>query len=299
MLVSYHPAYAHPLPKSHRFPMEKYDLIYGQLHLEGFSDDAIWNRPCPLDPIEILKCHTSEYWNKIRTGSWSRAEERKSGFTWSHALVLRESIIMNGTLGCALEAVRGGIGLNIAGGTHHAFSNRAEGFCLLNDFAISAQHLLDNTETNRVLIVDLDVHQGNGTAAMTQTDDRVFTFSMHAESNYPFHKEHSTLDIPLPDGTTDHEYLEQLENHLHDIFSRFAPQVVFYQCGVDVLSSDKLGKLSLTMRGSQERDSMVLEMCRKHNVGVACAMGGGYSEDVSVIVEAHMQTFRLARDLWC
>lgn len=279
--------------------MEKYDLIHGQLHLEGFSEDAEWNCPSPLDPNQILACHTSEYWNKIRLGGWSRAEERKSGFTWSRALVLRESIIMSGTLRCALEAARGGIGLNIAGGTHHAFSDRAEGFCLLNDFVISAKHLLNNTEINRILIVDLDVHQGNGTAAMTQTDDRVFTFSMHAETNYPFHKESSTLDIPLPDRTTDTEYLKRLEMHLHEIFSRFAPQVVFYQCGVDVLSSDKLGKLSLTMRGSKERDRMVLETCRKHNIGVACAMGGGYSEDVSVIVEAHMQTFRLARDLWC
>lgn len=279
--------------------MEKYDLIHGQLHLEGFLEDAQWQHPTPLDPTEILKCHTAEYWNKIRTGSWSRAEERKSGFTWSRALVLRESIIMNGTLGCALEAGRGGIGLNIAGGTHHAFSDRAEGFCLLNDFAISAQHLLDNTEIKRVLIVDLDVHQGNGTAAMTRMDDRIFTFSMHAASNYPFHKETSTLDVPLPDRTTDDTYLQELETHLDEIFSHFSPQVVFYQCGVDVLSSDKLGKLSLTMRGTQQRDRIVLEMCRKQNVGVACAMGGGYSEDVSVIVEAHMQTFRLARDLWC
>lgn len=299
MLVSYHPAYAHPLPKGHRFPMEKYDLIHGQLHLEGFSEDAKWNRPAPLDTNEILTCHTSEYWNKIRMGTWSRAEERRSGFTWSRALALRETIIMSGTLKCALEAERGGIGLNIAGGTHHAFSDRAEGFCLLNDFAISAQHLLHKTDISRILIVDLDVHQGNGTAAMTRTEDRIFTFSMHAESNYPFHKETSTLDISLPDGTTDNEYLEQLDIHLQEIFSRFEPQVVFYQCGVDVLSSDKLGKLSLTMRGTQERDRMVLEMCRKHNVGVACAMGGGYSEDISVIVEAHMQTFRLARDLWC
>jgi len=279
--------------------MEKYDLICGQLELEGFSEDAKWHRPAPLNPAQILTCHDSEYWNKIRTGQWSKAEERRSGFTWSRALVLRESIIMNGTLECALEAGRGGIGLNIAGGTHHAFSDRAEGFCLLNDFAIAAQHLLNHTEIRRILIVDLDVHQGNGTAAMTRTDDRIFTFSMHAESNYPFHKESSTLDIPLPDGTTDSDYLDQLDIHLHQIFSRFAPQVVFYQCGVDVLKSDKLGKLSLTMCGSQERDRMVLEMCRKHNIGVACAMGGGYSEDVSTIVEAHMQTFRLARDLWC
>ena len=279
--------------------MEKYDLIFGQLHLEGFSDDAHWNSPAPIDAMHILKCHAPEYWNKLQAGTWSTAEERRSGFTWSRELVLRESIIMNGTLQCALEAKSGGIGLNIAGGTHHAFSDRAEGFCLLNDFAISAQHLLDNTEITRILIIDLDVHQGNGTAAMTSGDDRIFTFSMHGELNYPFHKENSTLDVPLPNGTTDHDYLEQLDAHLGQILTRFMPQVVFYQCGVDILATDKLGKLAITMNGSQERDRMVLETCRKHNIGVACAMGGGYSKDVRTIVEAHMQTFRLARDLWC
>ena len=167
-----------------------------------------------------------------------------------------------------------------------------------NDLALSADLLLSNGMAKRVLIVDLDVHQGNGTAAMTRGDDRIFTFSMHGASNYPFHKETSTLDVPLPDGTEDPLYLALLQEHMDTILEDFKPNVVLYQCGVDVLTSDKLGKLSLTMEGCMERDRLVLESCRKRDIGVACAMGGGYSKDVSVIVEAHMQTFRLARELW-
>lgn len=298
MLIAHHSCYAHPLPENHRFPMEKYVMLAGQLGLEGIGDDPEWHSPVPMAAKNIVRSHSSSYYTSLLNGSWTRAEERRSGFTWSPELIRRESVIMQGTWACAQVASQGDVGLNIAGGTHHAFADRAEGFCLLNDLALSADLLLSNGMAKRVLIVDLDVHQGNGTAAMTRGDDRIFTFSMHGASNYPFHKESSTLDVPLPDGTEDPLYLALLQEHMDTILEDFKPNVVLYQCGVDVLASDKLGKLSLTMEGCMERDRLVLESCRKRDIGVACAMGGGYSKDVSVIVEAHMQTFRLARELW-
>ena len=278
--------------------MEKYDLLQGQLRLEGFGQDAEWHSPSDMPNTIIQTCHTVDYWNALLKGAWSRAAERRSGFRWSPALVKRESIIMSGTLMCALEAFQGGIGLNIAGGTHHAFADRAEGFCLLNDFAIAARYLLSEKGASTVLIVDLDVHQGNGTAAITSADPDIVTFSMHGANNYPFHKERSTVDVALPDGTSDDAYLDLLYAHLPNLLDRCQPDVVLYQCGVDVLQTDKLGKLSMTMEGCAERDRFVLESCRSRDIGVACAMGGGYSTDVGLIVEAHMQTFRLARELW-
>ena len=298
MLIAHHICYAHPLPENHRFPMEKYVMLAGQLGLEGIGDRSEWHAPTAMAATDIMRSHSPSYYASLLNGSWTRAEERRSGFTWSPELIRRESIIMQGTWACAQAASRGDVGLNIAGGTHHAFADRAEGFCLLNDLALSADLLLSNGMANRVLIVDLDVHQGNGTAAMTRHDDRIFTFSMHGASNYPFHKEASTLDVALPDGTEDSFYLELLQEHMNAILDNFKPDVVLYQCGVDVLASDKLGKLSLTMEGCLERDRLVLESCRKRDIGVACAMGGGYSKDVGFIVEAHMQTFRLARELW-
>ena len=298
MLIAHHICYTHPLPENHRFPMEKYVMLAGQLGLEGIGEHSEWHAPAAMAAQDIVGSHSPSYYASLLSGSWTRAEERRSGFTWSPELIRRESIIMQGTWACAQAASRGDVGLNIAGGTHHAFADRAEGFCLLNDLALAADLLLSNGMSNRVLIVDLDVHQGNGTAAMTHHDDRIFTFSMHGASNYPFHKETSTLDVALPDGTEDSLYLDLLEEHMNAILDNFKPDVVLYQCGVDVLASDKLGKLSLTMEGCLERDRLVLESCRKRDIGVACAMGGGYSKDVGIIVEAHMQTFRLARDLW-
>ena len=279
--------------------MQKYPLLSGRLKLEGFGDDALWVSPNAMSKDRILTCHTEAYWRKLQEGSWTRREEKRSGFTWSPELIRREAIIMQGSWECAQSAAQGGVGLNIAGGTHHAFSDRAEGFCLLNDLALSANLLLNLVHVNRVLIVDLDVHQGNGTASITAGDPRIFSFSMHGASNFPFHKENSTLDIALPDATEDDAYLSLLEHHITQTLDEFQPDVVLYQCGVDVLASDRLGKLSLSLEGCQKRDQFVLQSCRERDIGVACAMGGGYSEDVRLIVEAHMQTFRIARNLWC
>lgn len=278
--------------------MEKYTLLHGQLMLEGLADPRHWIAPTPMEPEDILRTHDARYWTALEHGGLSAADERRSGFKWSPQLVLRERIIMQGTLECAKIAANGGVGLNIAGGTHHAFAHRPEGFCLLNDLILAADWLHAHRMAHRILVVDLDVHQGNGTAALAEQRDHVYAFSMHGASNYPFHKENSDLDIALPDGTEDAEYLHLLSEGLSQAFSECDPDVVLFQCGVDVLDSDKLGKLGLTMEGCRKRDDMVFEACQSHDVGVACAMGGGYSEDINRIVEAHMQTFRSARDHW-
>jgi acetoin utilization deacetylase AcuC-like enzyme len=277
--------------------MQKYALLRQQLEWEGIVDEGQWITPGLVDMHPILRAHEADYLTKLELGQWTRNEERKSGFPWSPALIEREKTIMEGTRLCARIAAEGGVALNIAGGTHHAFRNRAEGFCLLNDLAIAAFDLL-HQGLERVLIVDLDVHQGNGTAHITQGVDAIYTFSMHGASNYPLHKELSDWDISLSDATRDRDYLSHLERALDEISQTFRPEVILYQCGVDVLASDKLGRLALTMQGCLERDQMVFNLARNLGIGVACVMGGGYSEDVQTIVNAHMATFRLARDAW-
>lgn len=298
MIIAHHPLYAHKLPEGHRFPMEKYDLLEGQLKREGYDDNCHWVCPTPVADEDILRVHDVQYVHRLSQGNLTRQEERASGFKWSDMLILREKTIMEGTRLCAIEAAQRGVALNIAGGTHHAFRNRPEGFCLLNDLVISAAHLLHSNLSKQVLIVDLDVHQGNGTAAMSSDIHGIYTLSMHGEENYPFRKEQSDLDIGLPTGTSDHGYLTALDQALAQAFSEARPDVVLYQCGVDVLATDKLGKLALSPEGCAERDRRVFTACRQHNVGVACSMGGGYSPAINDIVSAHMTTFNLARELW-
>jgi acetoin utilization deacetylase AcuC-like enzyme len=205
---------------------------------------------------------------------------------------------MNGTVQAALFAREFGIGMNIAGGTHHAFTDRGEGFCLLNDMAIAANYLLRHTPITRILIIDLDVHQGNGTAQIFAAEPRVFTFSMHGGNNYPLHKEKSDLDVPLPDGIEDATYLELLRDTLPGLLEQVQPEFIFYQSGGDILATDKLGRLKVSQAGCKERDRYVLETCRRHRVPVAVSMGGGYSEKIADIVEAHANTFRLAQYLY-
>lgn len=206
---------------------------------------------------------------------------------------MREQRIMQGTVECALIALEKGFALNIAGGTHHAFRDRGEGFCLLNDLAIASQYLLDKGLRKRILIVDLDVHQGNGTASIFQNENRVFTFSMHGEHNYPLQKEKSDLDIPLPDGCTDEYFLGLLNQHLPKVVDQFQPDFIFYQSGVDILATDKLGRMKVSLEGLKERDRIVVNTARQNQIPLAGAMGGGYSEDIRIIVEAHCNLFRL------
>lgn len=296
--IAWHPQYAHPLPDGHRFPMEKYELLPEQLIHEGSISESQLFAPELLQEDAITRTHDAQYWEKLKFQKLSRQEERRTGFPLSPQLVERETRIMQGSIDCALHALKDGVSLNIAGGTHHAYTNRGEGFCLLNDIALASVHLLDKQFAKRILVVDLDVHQGNGTAEIFENDDRVFTFSMHGEKNYPLHKEQSDLDIPLPDGTDDAYYLEVLGETLPRLFDMVEPDFVFFQTGVDVLESDKLGRLGLTIQGCKERDRLVFEHCKKNEVPVACAMGGGYSKDIRLIVEAHANTFRLAQELY-
>ena len=301
MDIAYAPCYVLEVPEGHRFPMQKYALLKDQILHEGIVSASHFFEPTVMHESDIIRAHDAEYWHRTLNGLWTRQEERRSGFPWSAAMVERERVIMQGTLDCAKRALRSGtVAMNIAGGTHHAYADRAEGFCILNDFGIAAHHLLDSGDVSRVLIVDCDVHQGNGSAVMLADEPRVITFSMHGASNYPMHKETSDVDVALPDGTSDDTYLESLERHLDTLIAKDGPHpdLVMYQCGVDVLQSDKLGKLGLTMSGCAERDRFVFERCADHDIPVVCAMGGGYSPNVNTVVQAHVNTFRAALDTW-
>ncbi|HVF80964.1 MAG TPA: histone deacetylase, partial [Flavisolibacter sp.] len=252
--IAFHPVYAHPLPEGHRFPMLKYELIPAQLLYEGTITEENIFTPEPCKEEIILLTHTKPYFDKLIHQALSAQEQRRIGFPQSPALTQRELIITQGTIECCHHAFKNGIALNVAGGTHHAFADRGEGFCLLNDFAIAAKYLLHQKLAERVLIIDLDVHQGNGTAKIFEGDERVFTFSMHGRNNYPFHKEKSDLDIALEDGIMDEDYLMELTKHLPRLLQSFKPHFVFYLSGVDVLETDKFGKLKVTIQGCRERD---------------------------------------------
>lgn len=298
VFVARHKTYAHPLPDGHRFPMIKYELLPEQLMYEGTIAEANLFEPGVLSEEELLRTHDADYWHKLKSQSLSRSEERRTGFPLSPELVHRERTIMQGTIECALKAIEHGAALNIAGGTHHAYADRGEGFCLLNDLALAANHLIKNKLKKRILIIDLDVHQGNGTASIFENRTDVFTFSMHGAKNYPMKKERSHLDVGVEDGINDDDYLHLLRSHLPKIMESFQPDFALYQCGVDILNSDKLGRLNVSLQGCKERDRIVFETLKEQDVPVACAMGGGYSEDIRLIIEAHANTFRLAQEIW-
>jgi acetoin utilization deacetylase AcuC-like enzyme len=296
--IAWSSIYAHPLPDGHRFPMEKYNLIPEQLLYEGTVCEDNFFEPVPLPEQWITQTHSPEYWHKLSHQLLTPSEVRKTGFPMSPELVAREVIIMQGTLQSALYALEFGVSCNIAGGTHHAFTDRGEGFCLLNDIAIAANYLLATQQARKILVIDLDVHQGNGTAQIFQQNSSVFTFSMHGASNYPMHKEQSDLDIALPDQTEDAAYLKLLQYHLPQIIDNFQPDFVFFQSGVDVLKTDALGRLALSTEGCYARDKYVLETCQKNKIPVAISMGGGYSPRIADIVEAHANTYRLAQSIF-
>lgn len=296
--IAYDKIYQHPLPEGHRFPMIKYELIPEQLLYEGtITADNLFS-PEVLSEQWILTTHDADYWQKLKSLQLSRKEIRATGFPLSAELVEREIRIAKGTIDCALYAQQHGVAMNVAGGTHHAFTNRGEGFCLLNDIAIAANYLLINKLATQILVVDLDVHQGNGTAEIFQNESRVFTFSMHGANNYPLRKETSDLDIGLPDKTTDDVFLSSLKNTLPRLIDNLEPDFIFYLSGVDILETDKLGRLSVSMNGCKERDRFVFQQCIEHDIPVAVSMGGGYSPRIAHIVEAHSNTFRLAQDLF-
>jgi len=295
--IAFAPIYAHPLPEGHRFPMLKYELIPGQLLHEGTITNENLFSPKPCDEEIILWTHDKVYVDKLTQQTLSAKEQRHIGFPQSPELTLREFIITQGTIDCCHYAMENGVSLNVAGGTHHAFADRGEGFCLLNDMAVASNYLLRKKLAKQILIIDLDVHQGNGTAKLFENENRVFTFSMHGEHNYPFHKEKSDLDIPLKDGTDDDTYLNLLTTTLDKLINDVKPDFAFFLSGVDILSTDKFGKLKVSMQGCRQRDETVFSYLSKHQIPCTVAMGGGYSADVKIITEAHCNTYRVAKDV--
>lgn len=296
--IAFHPIYKHPLPEGHRFPMLKYELLPQQLLYEGTVTEADFHAPGLPDMQHVLAVHDKSYVDDLLNLTLDPRAVRKIGFPLSAELVERELRITQGTIWGCHQALQTGIAFNIAGGTHHAYSTHGEAFCLLNDQAIAAQYLLDTNLAKRVLIVDLDVHQGNGTAEIFTANNAVFTFSMHGKTNYPFKKEVSDLDIALPDTTGDDEYLAILKETLPKLIESHKPDFIFYLSGVDILATDKLGKLGCTLYGCKQRDEYVLSLCHKLNIPVQCSMGGGYSPDVKVIIEAHANTYRVAEGIY-
>ncbi|WP_400076043.1 histone deacetylase [Winogradskyella sp. R77965] len=296
--IAFHPIYKHSLPAGHRFPMEKYELLPQQLIHEGTCSDNNFFEPVKPNDKYILAVHEPNYYYDLVNITLDQRAARKIGFPLNEVLVEREVIIAYGTIKASEFALKHGVAMNIAGGTHHAYTNRGEAFCLLNDQAIGARYLQNKGLVNKVLIVDLDVHQGNGTAEIFQNDDSVFTFSMHGKSNYPFKKEYSDLDIALENDADDSEYLKLLKDALPQLIEEQQPDFIYYLCGVDVIASDKLGKLAMTVEGCKARDRFVLEQCKTYNIPVMCSMGGGYSPNIKTIVDAHANTFRLAKEIF-
>ena len=296
--IAFSPIYKYQLPDGHRFPMIKYELLPEQLIYEGtIREDQLFH-PEKLSEETLLLTHDLEYWEKLKTLSLSKKEIRAIGFPLSKTLVERGRHIAQGTIDCALLAQKHGCAMNVAGGTHHSFADHGEGFCVLNDFAIAANYLIQQDLVDKILIVDLDVHQGNGTAKLFENNSQVFTFSMHGAKNYPVRKEKSDLDIGIPDKAEDEFYLKILKETLPRLIDEVEPDMVFYLSGVDVLATDKLGRLNLTMEGCKTRDRIVFDLCKKNKIPVAVSMGGGYSERIAHIVEAHANTFRLAQEIF-
>lgn len=297
MKIFYSNHYTIPLPEGHRFPMGKYRLLREGLVSEGVLLRSELEQTRLATQDEVASVHSNDYIEAVLNGTLSPQEVRKIGFPWSPALAERSLATVGGAISAAFEALENGISGNLAGGTHHAFRDSGEGFCVFNDQAVVAQVLRDQNLVKKVLIIDLDVHQGNGTSSIFAGRNDVFVFSMHGEKNYPFRKVDSHLDIPLPDHTNDEEYLLLLDRYLPYLFDQ-KPDIVLYQAGTDPLKEDRLGRLNLTFEGLMERDRMVLSKCYDSGVPVALAMGGGYAVPIELTIKAHINTYRVAREIY-
>jgi acetoin utilization deacetylase AcuC-like enzyme len=294
MKCSYHPGYHIPLPVGHPFPISKYLLLKDRLLAEGIlhADDIV--EPVPIDRETLALVHTATYLEKLESSGLSAAEQRKLGMPWSHALWQRSRLACGGTLLAARTALETGLAANLAGGTHHAFADHGEGFCLLNDVAIAITKLREEERIRRALIVDLDVHQGNGTAAIFENVEEVFTFSMHGERNYPNDKMRSDLDIGLNDGTDDVQYLRALHAHLPRVLDGAAPELAFYLAGVDVAAGDRYGKLALSEEGIRRRDRYIIESVRNRGIPLVIVLAGGYAATRELTAALHAHVFREA-----
>tara|TARA_B100000242_G_scaffold133182_1_gene94650 strand:+ start:1948 stop:2850 length:903 start_codon:yes stop_codon:yes gene_type:complete len=296
--IAFNSNYIYPLEENHRFPMIKYELIPEQLIRENTCVDENFFSPGKIDSKIVLKTHQKEYFKRFTSLQLSKKEIREIGFPLSQELVDRELQIAQGTVSGVNYSLKNGISMNIAGGTHHAFYDRGEAFCMLNDQAIAANYIIQEGLFKKILIIDLDVHQGNGTASLFNSNPNVYTLSFHGKKNYPFRKEKSDLDIEFDDNTNDKEYLKVLKETIPKVIDQFEPEFIFYLSGVDVLENDKLGRLSLTLNGCKERDKFILQTCKVNSIPLQVSMGGGYSIVLKNIIEAHSNTFRLAQEIF-
>jgi acetoin utilization deacetylase AcuC-like enzyme len=296
--VAYSRAYKYELPEGHRFPMEKYELLPQQLLYEGTLYADNFFKPDSLTREELLTTHLPAYYDALSNHTYTKKDIRKIGFPISDQLVDRGHQIAGGTYQCAAHAMSNGISLNIAGGTHHAYPDHGEGFCVFNDIAVASNLLLQHGRVERILIVDLDVHQGNGNAYIFKSEPRVFTFSMHGAKNYPLHKEASDLDIGLPDQADDDLYMGILKDTLPRLVNHIRPQIIFYQSGVDILDIDRLGRLNISKSGLEDRNLTVLKLCYQKEIPLVVTMGGGYAPKVNDIIDAHANVFRLAQEIY-
>ena len=296
--IAFDKSYKQPLAENHRFPMIKYELIPEQLVRKNICTESSFFAPPEISKKNAILTHGEAYYDHLLDLTLSKADKRQIGFPLTESLVKRERTISQGSIQNSQFALKHGISLNIAGGTHHAFKDKPGAFCMLNDQAIAANYLVENKLAKRVMIVDLDVHQGNGTASIFQDNDRVYTMSFHGEKNYPLIKQKSDFDFAFDDGTTDAAYLKALKYELPKHINSFEPDFIFYLAGVDILKNDKLGRLSISIQGCKERDHFVLDICKRNNIPLQVSMGGGYSIHLKEIIDAHSNTFELAQELF-
>lgn len=290
MKLFYSDVFELPLPSGHRFPMSKYTRLRERIANELTHRGAELHLPPAATDEQILLVHDRGYLDRVKYGGLSSLEQRRIGFPWSLKMVERSRRSTGATIAAGRAALNDGIAFNLAGGTHHAFADRGQGFCVFNDSCVAARVIQSESRVRDVMIIDCDVHQGNGTAAITADDDSIFTFSIQCESNFPFKKTFGDIDINLPQGTEDAEYLDAMRNGIDLAFSRFEPQLVFYLAGADPFEGDRLGQLSLSKSGLRQRDRWLFDFCRHRNIPVSVAMAGGYANDVNDIVDIHFAT---------
>jgi acetoin utilization deacetylase AcuC-like enzyme len=284
-----------PLPAGHRFPMAKYSMVRQQI--SQWPDLALIEAPRASD-TELLLAHDPIYVQRVITGTLSPQAQREIGFPWTPDMVERSRRSVGATIAAAQACLTEGISINLAGGTHHAYRDKGSGFCVFNDAVIAARVLQRKTDVQRVAIIDLDVHQGNGTASIVRRDSTIFTLSLHGDKNFPFRKEPSDLDVGLPDGCTDDQYLDALDRALKELDARFEPELLIYLAGADPHEGDRLGRLKLTFAGLKARDLRIYEYARARNLGLAVTMAGGYGHDINNTVRVHVQTIEQALMYW-
>jgi len=297
MQVFYTPRYYAEIGEGHIFPIRKFELVRDRLLAEGTLQPAELIEPSPASLEDVLLVHTEDYVSRLCSGQLTSKEIRRLGLPWSESLVRRSFYAVGGTLAATQSALAHGYSSNLAGGTHHSFADHGEGFCVFNDVAVAIRAMRARKSICRAAIVDCDVHQGNGTATIFAGDNETFTFSMHGANNYPLFKALSTLDVELPDGTDDNDYLECLVRHLPAVFAH-EPEIVFYLAGADPFAGDKLGRLALSIDGLRERDAYVLRECYAREVPVVTVMSGGYGKDINDTIEIHCNTIRMVKKVF-